>query len=210
MLNGMAPSTPKLSKGELTSIRIQEAAVDLVIQNGIDGTTVEQICQRAEVSERTFFNHFKTKELAIIGDDLPTIDEGKAREFLAAPPGDIFSDALTLIPQPSMSPGLQNLVFKRLQMMRKYPALLAAQMDKLMAVRDEHTELVFLRLRRTYSKNYNDDQLRQMAAQITEIVGSLFRSQIEATLATQAPIAPTKPSGIGEGLRQLVEIGLKA
>lgn len=210
MNNSAAPATPKLSKGEQTAMRIQEAAVDLVLKNGIDGTTVEQICQLAQVSERTFFNHFKTKELAIIGDDLPTISEARAREFLAAPPGDIFTDAMKLIPDPPMKPGFHALVFKRLQMLRKYPVLLAAQMDKMLATRDEHTELVYLRLRRSYSHTHTDEQLRLMASQISEIVGSLFRARVELGIQTGAMPQQIAPANLGETLRELVEVGLKA
>ena len=210
MTTSNAPATPKITKGEQTAMRIQEAAVDLVMKNGIDGTTVDQICQLASVSERTFFNHFKTKELAIIGDDLPTIDEAKAREFLAAPPGDIFSDALMLIPNPPAKPEFHPLMFKRLQMLRKYPALLAAQMDKMLATRDEHTELVYLRLRRTYGGSHSEEQLRTMASQISEIVGSLFRARIEAVIQGNALPPQSDSEALGETIKKLVELGLKA
>ena len=162
------------------------------------------------MSERTFFNHFKTKELAIIGDDLPAIDESKAREFLAAPAGDIFTDALMLIPQPPMQPGLQNLVFKRLQMMRQYPGLLAAQMDKLLAIREEHGQLVYLRLRRSFAATHSDEELRTMAHQITELVGSIFRSRIESMIVGHNSNPFEKPEGVGQSLKNLIELGLKA
>ena len=210
MLNAMANGSTKLSKGELTSIRIQEAAVDLVIQNGIDGTTVEQICKVAEVSERTFFNHFKTKELAIIGDDFPKIDESKAREFLASPPGDIFTDALTLIPQPPINAGIQNLVFKRLQMMRQNPQLLAAQMEKLMVIREEHAQLIYLRLRRSLTITHTDIELHEMAQLVTEIVGSIHRLRIESMIGGKIANPFEKPIRIGEELKKLVDLGLNA
>lgn len=210
MTASTAQTTRKLTKGEQTAMRIQEAAVDLVLENGIDGATVDKICQLANVSERTFFNHFKTKELAIIGDDLPTIDEVKARAFLASPPGDIFTDALALIPQPNSGSEFHSLMFKRLQMLRKYPSLLAAQMEKMLATRDEHTELVYLRLSRTYSETHSEDQLRTMASQISEIVGSMFRSRVEQGIINQSLPPQNPPQGLGETIKYLVELGLKA
>ena len=41
--------------------RILEAALELFRSQGIEGTTIEQICQRADVANRTFFNHFPSR-----------------------------------------------------------------------------------------------------------------------------------------------------
>ena len=198
---------PKSSKAQQTSLRIQMAAVDLVLQNGVDGTTVEQICQRAEVSERTFFNHFKTKELAIIGDDLPSIDEAQAREFLSAPAGDIFSDSLKLIEM--MSPGTMQpaLVLKRLEMMAKHPELLAKNLGKLMSVRAEHMELVFLRLRRNAPEGYSEAELRDIAAIISELTASYLRTSLEQGMRSGKPPAMQHTEDLGAKLAKIVELG---
>jgi AcrR family transcriptional regulator len=42
-------------------VRILEAAVGLFQQNGIEGTTVVEICDLADVAHKTFFNHFQSK-----------------------------------------------------------------------------------------------------------------------------------------------------
>ena len=202
--------TPRITKGAQTSLRIQEAAVDLVIKNGIDGTTVEQICKVANVSQRTFFNHFKTKELAVIGDDLPRIDETKAREFLAAPPGDIFTDAMQLIPGPELPANFHSLVFKRLEMLRKYPELFATHMAKLLATKDQHAELIYLRMKRSYGDTYSEEKLRQLAGQISEIVASLFRSQIEQQILNPGSPTVAHEADLGQTLKTLLELGLKA
>jgi AcrR family transcriptional regulator len=39
-----------------------DAAVELFQTRGVRATTIEAICARADVSQRTFFNHFKTRE----------------------------------------------------------------------------------------------------------------------------------------------------
>lgn len=46
---------------------MHRAALELVREHGLSGVTVEAIAQRAGVSTRTFFNHWTTKESAIIG-----------------------------------------------------------------------------------------------------------------------------------------------
>ncbi len=39
-----------------------DAAIELFQQQGVRGTKVEDICERADVAPRTFFNHFETRE----------------------------------------------------------------------------------------------------------------------------------------------------
>lgn len=46
---------------------IHTAAVDLVFDHSLDTVTVAHIAEAAEVSTRTFFNYFPTKEMAILG-----------------------------------------------------------------------------------------------------------------------------------------------
>lgn len=39
-----------------------DAAIELFQRSGVRGTKLEQVCERADVSPRTFFNHFETRE----------------------------------------------------------------------------------------------------------------------------------------------------
>jgi AcrR family transcriptional regulator len=48
-----------------TRRRIATAAVELVSEQGIPATTIEQIVARAEVGRATFFRYFESKELAV-------------------------------------------------------------------------------------------------------------------------------------------------
>src|SRR5699024_11026365 len=56
-------------KKHQSRIAMHRAALELVHEHGLSGVTVEAIAQRAGVSTRTFFNHWTTKEPAII--DVP-------------------------------------------------------------------------------------------------------------------------------------------
>jgi AcrR family transcriptional regulator len=42
--------------------RILEAAFELFLSRGIDATKIDDICERADVANRTFFNHFATRQ----------------------------------------------------------------------------------------------------------------------------------------------------
>ncbi|MGA9774754.1 MAG: TetR family transcriptional regulator, partial [Candidatus Dormiibacterota bacterium] len=52
-----------------TKIAIQRQAIRLFLDQGYEGTTVEQIAAAAEVSPSTFFRYFPTKEDVVIRDD---------------------------------------------------------------------------------------------------------------------------------------------
>jgi AcrR family transcriptional regulator len=46
---------------EASRARILDAALELFRTQGLEATTIEQICARADVANRTFFNHFPTR-----------------------------------------------------------------------------------------------------------------------------------------------------
>lgn len=48
-------------------LSIERAALELVLERGYDGTTVEDICERAEVLKKTFFNYFPSKAAVVTG-----------------------------------------------------------------------------------------------------------------------------------------------
>ncbi len=49
--------------------RLQEAALALFAEHGYAATTVDQVAERAGVSQRTFFRHFRDKEEVLFGAD---------------------------------------------------------------------------------------------------------------------------------------------
>ena len=86
-------------KRAATRATITAVARSLTAERGLSGYTVEEVCERAGISRRTFFNYFPAKEDAILGhvdDDFP--EEVVAR-FMAggadSPPGEISASLLT-------------------------------------------------------------------------------------------------------------------
>ena len=61
-----APDTSQLTRRERRKLevhnRILEAAGGLFDEQGPVGTTVADICERADVAQKTFFNHFATRQ----------------------------------------------------------------------------------------------------------------------------------------------------
>lgn len=64
---------------------LRRAALDLVAERGLANVTVEDIAEAADVSPRTFFNYFPSKEAALFGGDPERAAELRARIATEAP-----------------------------------------------------------------------------------------------------------------------------
>lgn len=76
---------------------IQLAAVELASERGFDRVTIDEISHVANVSPRTFFNYFPSKESAIIGE-LPELpDEESIERFVTAGPEEPILDGISTL-----------------------------------------------------------------------------------------------------------------
>ena len=66
-----AGSSPSLRERKKLATRraLQRFALDLVAERGYSRVTIEDIAEAADVSPRTFFNYFPSKEAALVGAD---------------------------------------------------------------------------------------------------------------------------------------------
>ncbi|MGO1949469.1 MAG: TetR/AcrR family transcriptional regulator [Mycobacteriaceae bacterium] len=151
-----------------TIASIEEAALQLALEQGYDATTVDQICERAGISQRTFFNHFPVKEDALLGHDDPRIDEKAAREFILAD-GPVLTDVLRVIRLPDSAPERE-----RMKVISTTPTLLAAQAARISAIDEEIRELVALRLGRQGGMR-GASSIEEDAVMVTNLVGGVLR-----------------------------------
>src|SRR5437016_14573251 len=75
---------------------LRRAALDLVAERGFAHVTIEDIAEAADVSPRTFFNYFPSKEAALFGTDPERIPVLRERMIHTAP-GEPALKALRMI-----------------------------------------------------------------------------------------------------------------
>ena len=83
-------------KKHATRRALQVAALELVAERGYAQVTVEEIAEAADVSPRTFFNYFSTKEAAVLGEDPEQVDELRAA-ILGRPAGEAPFDTVCVV-----------------------------------------------------------------------------------------------------------------
>ena len=102
------------------------AAVRLAAERGPDHVTIEEISETADVSVRTFFNYFSSKEEAIVGAD-PDGQAILAERLLARPPSEPPITALRNMFLQTFSGDDRTWADERLlrqQLVREHPSLL--------------------------------------------------------------------------------------
>jgi AcrR family transcriptional regulator len=127
---------------------IQHAVLTLAIDRGLEHVTVEEISRCADVSPRTFFNYFVSKEAAIVGDG-PELVEGEALDrFVHAGPGtDIFRSIGELMADAAelASEDRETLLMRR-ALHKEHPHLFALRMAGMRQFENELSAVVALRL----------------------------------------------------------------
>ena len=78
----LLPATRRERRRHEVRARIIEAAVRLVDDKGFAGTTVAEICDAADVAEKTFFNHFASKPDML--REIARVELGVLLDLLAA------------------------------------------------------------------------------------------------------------------------------
>jgi AcrR family transcriptional regulator len=69
-------------KAQETAARLTSVSRRLTAERGLGGFTVQEVCDEADISRRTFFNYFPSKEDAILGVHPEEEIERFAAEFL--------------------------------------------------------------------------------------------------------------------------------
>lgn len=103
---------------------VERSALELVIERGYDGVTVEDICARSEISKKTFFNYFPSKAAAITGRVDPFPDDERLVEILEEYSNICYVDVLVGVVGADFAPsGDTQIADLRREALRSMPQL---------------------------------------------------------------------------------------
>jgi AcrR family transcriptional regulator len=127
---------------------IQRAVLRLALDRGLEHVTVEDISRDADISPRTFFNYFVSKEAAMAGDSPALLDPAGIEEFITGgPAGDLLRDLGDLIANAAdlASESRETMLLRR-DLHNRYPHLFALRLAGMRVFEDQLAELIELRL----------------------------------------------------------------
>ncbi|MFG1780447.1 TetR/AcrR family transcriptional regulator [Micromonospora sp. NPDC049051] len=135
-------------KKAATRLALHEAALRLATEHGLDRVTVEAIADAANVSRRTFFNYFSSKEAAVFHGDavrLRRLLELIRRQPPDAPPWEALSGAAERLAVEAYGNAPPSWLLHRRQL-RGHPGLVAHQVAAYSAIERELADDVAHRL----------------------------------------------------------------
>ncbi len=130
-----------------TAALLEEAALRLFAERGVDNVTVEEIAAEADVSRRTFFRYFASKEDVLLSDHEDRLAD--LRAALGARPPD--EPALTALRQAFLSMAgryedERELLLRRFQVVMNTPSLQARSLGHQRLWEQAVTEMVARRM----------------------------------------------------------------
>ena len=153
---------------------IQVAAVSLVAENGLDRLTVDEIGRVADISPRTFFNYFPTKEAALIGDSPTLPDESVIVDFVEA--DDSLLEALARLFTEAVERAAEDRELTQLRraVIKQNPQLFAMRISSMHEFQRD-IEAVILRRMRHRSPGLDDETLASRANLTTHVAVGAMR-----------------------------------
>ena len=143
------------ARGRATVAAIEGAALALADSRVVEQITVAAICERAEVTERVFFNHFPTKEDAFLGLEIPTLDEEWAMEYINDDSIPLLTGATRLVRL--AAPSDLDALERRRELVARNPGLLARAHERLSPVRATCVDVVRRAVQRRRPQSSADD-----------------------------------------------------
>lgn len=128
------PSGRRERKKLATRAAIRDAALRLALRHGVENITVEQIAAEADIAVRTFFNHFPSKEQALLAAAAAGA-EALIAEFRSRPPTESVLQALREAVLAVMNQGttVSRDHIQALRLIRESPSLVPHQLAVLAA-----------------------------------------------------------------------------
>lgn len=209
----MSADLRERKRAELRST-IERQAVELVLEHGYDNVTVDMICTASMASQRTFFNYFGSKDMAILGPHPMVLDDAAIEDFLHRPQGDVLSDLTRMMACMLARHGDVDFELWRLrrEAIHATPELMRSQAERIATKHSDIAAVVLRRLQaharpaaagREAENGPGDDAMNDLRAQARLIV-DLWSGVARHAMRLWAERPDTNPQQVVEDLLVLL------
>jgi AcrR family transcriptional regulator len=155
-----------------TKRAIELAAITLVTERGLDRLTVDEIVHAADVSARTFFNYFPSKEAALIGAAPALPSEESLHAFITAGSSKAILPGLRALLTEASELAVVDLELVQIRrtMLNEYPALFAMRMATMREFEDQLAAVVRKRLATDEPELLNDGDVLEQKARLVTLI----------------------------------------
>lgn len=192
-----------------TRARLEEAAVGLAIELGLENLTIDAISDRADVSPRTFFNYFESKEDAILGlHDFDLTDETMRQHAARYDGSDLVTSVVGLL-FATLGNSIvdSSMRARRMQVVKTHPELLERHIVQMTRMGEKLTAAIETLARQAASADSSGDSYAWTEL-LLSLCGGAVRSAVKEWVAAGSPeptdiLEPRAVELVREVLRKL-------
>jgi AcrR family transcriptional regulator len=183
-MTSLSPAAPTdgLRSRKRAALRasIERSAIDLALEHGYDGVTVDMICQANMISQRTFFNYFGSKEGVVLGATPPMPSDGEVDAFVHQAGSNVLGDFVAMITNVLVDHEPEPALFRaRRALIMRTPELLTKETARIGELEDRFVRVILARFeaegRTTADESDLEDEARMVVALTTGVLRYALR-----------------------------------
>ncbi|WP_243064031.1 TetR/AcrR family transcriptional regulator [Humibacter sp. RRB41] len=164
-------------------LAVEHAAFTIALERGYEHATVDAICEAADISQRTFFNYFGSKDGVFLGRGPAQITDTDAREFVESP-GPLLGDLMAVISRTIVDHEHDaDLFAMRQKLAKRSPEFAKALVSTMNSVEESHVALIrerFAAQHRQGDEKDLDDEARMAVSLAIGAMRFVFRRAFDS------------------------------